>query len=146
MKDFEELHGLSLIHILLFYGPPGMGKTTLAHILADELQGDLKITSGPALEKAGDLAAILSNLKDNDVLFIDEIHRLRKPVEEALYPVMEEYALDLIVGKGPSARTMRLSIPKIVIIGATTRIAMLSAPFRDRFEMCIRDSSYNASP
>ncbi|OGK51577.1 Holliday junction DNA helicase RuvB [Candidatus Roizmanbacteria bacterium RIFCSPLOWO2_01_FULL_42_14] len=128
---------------ILFYGPPGMGKTTLSYIIAQELGGELKITSGPALEKAGDLAAILTNLKDNDVLFIDEIHRLRRPVEETLYPVMEEYALDLIVGKGPAARTMRLSVPHIVIVGATTRMALLSAPFRDRFGLVLRLDYYS---
>jgi len=128
---------------VLFYGPPGIGKTTLAHILSRELKGDLKITSGPAIEKTGDLAAILTNLKDNDVLFIDEIHRLPKTVEEVLYPVMEEYALDIIIGKGPSARIVRLPVPKITIIGATTRVALLSSPMRDRFGLILRLDFYS---
>lgn len=128
---------------VLFYGPPGIGKTTLAHILSNELKGDLKITSGPAIEKTGDLAAILTNLKDNDVLFIDEIHRLPKTVEEVLYPVMEEYVLDIVIGKGPAARIVRLPVPKITIIGATTRVALLSAPMRDRFGLVLRLDFYN---
>lgn len=128
---------------ILFYGPPGIGKTTLAHIVSRELKGQLKITSGPAIERSGDLAAILTNLKDNDVLFIDEIHRMPKPVEEALYPVMEEFFLDIVIGKGPSARTVRLPVPKITIIGATTRIALLSAPLRDRFGLVLRLDYYS---
>lgn len=127
---------------LLFYGPPGIGKTTLAHIIAHELSGDIKITSGAAISKTGDLAAILTNLKDNDILFIDEIHRLSKPVEEVLYPVMEDYFLDIIIGKGPAARTVRLPIPKVTIVGATTKLALLSAPLRDRFGLILRLNYY----
>lgn len=128
-------------HILL-YGPPGIGKTTLANIIAHELQGEMKVTSGAALQKSGDLAAILTNLKDHDVLFIDEIHRLPKTVEEMLYPVMEDYFLDIIIGKGPAARTVRLPIPRITIVGATTRLALLSAPLRDRFGLLMRLDYY----
>lgn len=130
---------------ILFYGPPGIGKTTLAYVVANELKGDIKVTSGATISKSGDLAAILTNLKDNDVLFIDEIHRLPKTVEEMLYPVMEEYVLDIIIGKGPSARTVRLPIPRITIIGATTKLALLSAPLRDRFGLVLRIDYYNNS-
>lgn len=133
--------GAATEHIL-FYGPPGIGKTTLSYIISNELEGNIKITSGAAISKTGDLAAILTNLKDKDVLFIDEIHRLPKPVEEMLYPVIEEYALDIIIGKGPSARTMRLPIPQITIVGATTKLALLSAPLRDRFGLVLRLDYY----
>lgn len=130
---------------LLLYGPAGIGKTTLAYVIAKELGGELKITSGPVLQKGADLAAILTNLKDNDVLFIDEIHRLPKTVEEILYPVLEDFNLDIVVGKGASARIVRLPIPKITIIGATTKIALLSAPLRDRFGLILRLDYYLSS-
>jgi len=144
LKMFIEAvkkRGTATEHVL-FYGPPGLGKTTLVYILANELQGEIKITSGAALQKSGDLAAILTNLKDNDVLFIDEIHRIPKPVEEMLYPVMEDNALDIIIGKGPSARTVRLPVAKITIVGATTKLALLSAPLRDRFGLILRLDYY----
>lgn len=120
---------------LLLYGPPGLGKTTLSTIVANEMGVNIKITSGPAIEKPGELAAILSNLSDNDILFIDEIHRLSTQVEEVLYPAMEDYAIDVVIGKGAGARSIRLDLPKFTLIGATTRVGMLSAPLRDRFGM-----------
>ena len=133
----------ALDHVLL-YGPPGLGKTTLASIISSEMGVNLRITSGPAIEKAGDLAAILTNLSTHDVLFIDEIHRLNRSVEEILYPAMEDYALDIIIGKGPSARSIRLDLPKITLIGATTRAGLLTAPLRDRFGVINKLEMYTA--
>lgn len=132
----------ALDHVLL-YGPPGLGKTTISHIIASELGSQIKVTSGPAIEHAADLAAILTNLNTNDVLFIDEIHRLNKSVEEILYPAMEDFALDFIVGKGPSARNMRLKIKPFTLIGATTRAGMISSPLRDRFGVIARLELYS---
>lgn len=129
-------------HILL-YGPPGLGKTTLSHLIAKEMNVSVRVTSGPAIERSGDLASILTNLEKGDILFIDEVHRLNKVVEETLYPAMEDYALDIIIGKGPSARTLRLDLPQFTIIGATTRIGLMSAPLRDRFGVVHRLSFYD---
>lgn len=130
---------------VLFYGPPGLGKTTLAHVLATEMGVNIKITSGPAIERAGDLAAILTNLRAGDILFIDEIHRLGRAVEEVLYPAMEDYALDIVIGKGPSARSIRLKLPRFTVIGATTRLALVTAPLRARFGAVYRLDFYSQS-
>jgi len=139
--DAAKMRHEPLDHVL-FYGPPGLGKTTLAGIIANEMGVDIRITSGPAIERAGDLAAILTNLNENDVLFIDEIHRLNRSVEEVLYSAMEDYALDIIIGKGPSARSIRLDIARFTLIGATTRAGSLSAPLRDRFGVSCKFEMY----
>jgi len=133
--------GEALDHVL-FYGPPGLGKTTLANVLANEMGVNIKTTSGPAIERAGDLAAILTNLRAGDILFIDEIHRLGRAVEEVLYPAMEDYALDIIIGKGPSARSIRLKLPRFSVVGATTRLALVTAPLRARFGAVYRMDYY----
>ena len=140
--EAAQKRGEPLDHVLL-YGPPGLGKTTLANIISNEMKSNIKITSGPAIEKPGDLAALLTNLSEFDVLFIDEIHRLNKSVEEILYPALEDYTLDIIIGKGPSARSIRLDLPKFTLIGATTKAGSLTTPLRDRFGIVHRLELYN---
>ena len=139
--EAAKARGVALDH-LLFYGPPGLGKTTLAGIIANEMNVNMKITSGPAIEKPGEMAAILNNLQEGDVLFVDEIHRLNRQVEEVLYPAMEDYAIDIMIGKGASARSIRLDLPKFTLVGATTRAGMLTAPLRDRFGVVTRMEYY----
>ncbi len=139
--EAAKLRGESLDHVLL-YGPPGLGKTTLAGIIANEMDTHLKITSGPAIEKPGDIAAILNGLQDGDILFIDEIHRLNRQVEEVLYPAMEDYSIDIMIGKGPTAKSIRLNLPHFTLVGATTRAGMLTAPLRDRFGVVNRLEFY----
>jgi len=140
--DAAKKRGEALDHVL-FYGPPGLGKTTLAHVIANEMGVNIKVTAGPVIERAGDLAAILTNLRAGDILFIDEVHRLGRAVEEVLYPAMEDYALYIMIGKGPSARNIRLKLPKFTVIGATTRLALLTAPLRARFGAVYRLDFYD---
>ena len=139
--DAARMRGEPLDHVLL-YGPPGLGKTTMAQVIANEMGVNMRITSGPTIEKAGDLAALLTNLQENDILFVDEIHRLNRAVEEILYPAMEDYAIDIIIGKGPSANSIRVDLPKFTLIGATTRAGQLTAPLRDRFGVNLRLELY----
>ena len=141
--EAAKKRGEPLDHVL-FFGPPGLGKTTLAGIIAHEMDVNIKITSGPAIEKAGDIAAVLNGLQEGDILFIDEIHRLNKQIEEVLYPAMEDYAIDIMIGKGPSAKSIRLDLPHFTLVGATTRAGLLSAPLRDRFGIIERLEFYNA--
>jgi len=140
--DAAKHRGEALDHVL-FYGPPGLGKTTLAHVLGNEMGVNVKVTAGPAIERAGDLAAILTNLRAGDVLFIDEIHRLGRAIEEVLYPAMEDFALDIVIGKGPSARSLRLKLPRFTVVGATTRLALVTAPLRARFGAVYRLDYYD---
>ena len=140
--DAARMRNEPLDHVLL-YGPPGLGKTTMAQVIANEMGVNMRITSGPTIEKAGDLAALLTNLQENDILFVDEIHRLNRAVEEILYPAMEDYAIDIIIGKGPSANSIRLDLPKFTLIGATTRAGQLTAPLRDRFGVNLRLELYS---
>jgi len=141
--ESAKVRGEAIEH-LLFYGPPGLGKTTLASIIASEMGGQLKTTAGPAIERPGDLAAILTNLEENDILFVDEIHRLNHSIEEILYPAMEDYVLDIVIGKGPAARSIRLDLPRFTLVGATTRVGLLSGPLRDRFGIIERLQFYTA--
>jgi Holliday junction DNA helicase RuvB len=140
--EAAKKRGEALDHVLL-YGPPGLGKTTLAHVTANEMEMPIRVTSGPAIERQGDLAAILSNLREKEVLFIDEVHRLGRAVEEILYPAMEDFALDFVIGKGPSARSIRLKLPRFTVVGATTRLALLTAPLRTRFGAIFRVDFYD---
>ena len=137
-------HRQEVCEHILFYGPPGLGKTTLAHVISHEMGGNIKVTSGPALEKVGDLAAILTNLEEGDILFIDEIHRMNRSIEEVLYPAMEDFALDIIIGKGPAARTLRLDLQRFTLIGATTKLSLIGAPLRDRFGAVYHMDYYNS--
>ncbi|MEO1164000.1 MAG: Holliday junction branch migration DNA helicase RuvB, partial [Chloroflexota bacterium] len=138
----SQMRGEPIDHVL-FYGPPGLGKTSLAHVIANEMESKIRVTAGPSIERAGDLAAILTHMKKGDILFIDEVHRLGKAVEEILYPAMEDFKLDIVIGKGPAAKTVRLNLPRFTVVGATTRLALLAGPLRDRFGARFRLNFYN---